>query len=54
MQGIAGYGQANNETNTDEDARGEGESSPHVCHDPNDGEQEPNKGEEYADAVGPQ
>lgn len=52
MQGIASYGQANNETNTDENARGEGESSPHERHDSKDGEQEPNKGEDDADAAG--
>ena len=54
MQPIASPDQANDDTNADENARSESEGSPDVGHDPNQGEQEPNKGEGYANGVTPQ
>jgi hypothetical protein len=54
MQTVASPDQANNETSADKDSRRKGEGSPYVRHDPNESEQEPNKGEGYADGVTPQ
>jgi len=49
-QRIASTGQANDQTNTDEDGRGEGEGGPNICHDPDEGEHEPNEREGYTEA----